>query len=105
MARRQGTCPTANDLRSALTRSGEAMIKRYTATLFYWIMRKTVDKRIQPEVGDFRMFSRRAVLALRQLREQHREWYQRLWRIDRRFAGWPGLRAIGDHFLIVMRKR
>ena len=39
------------------------------------------------------------------LREQHRQWYERLWRIDRRIAGWPLLRATGDHFLIVMRKR
>jgi polyisoprenyl-phosphate glycosyltransferase len=55
-----------------LTRSGDGIVKRYTAAMFYWIIRKTVDKRIQPEVGDFRMFSRRAVVALRQLREQHR---------------------------------
>jgi polyisoprenyl-phosphate glycosyltransferase len=55
-----------------LTRSGDGIVKRYTASLFYWIIRKTVDKRIQPEVGDFRMFSRRAMVALRQLREQHR---------------------------------
>jgi hypothetical protein len=25
--------------------------------------------------------------------------------IDRRLAGWPLLRSIGDHFLIMMRKR
>jgi ubiquinone/menaquinone biosynthesis C-methylase UbiE len=31
--------------------------------------------------------------------------YGRLWRLDRRFAGWPLLRATGDHFLVVMRKR
>lgn len=55
-----------------VTRNGEGIVKRYTASMFYWIIRKTVDKRIQPEVGDFRMFSRRAVLAVRQLREQHR---------------------------------
>ena len=55
-----------------MTRIGEGRVKRYTAKLFYWIIRKLVDKRIQPEVGDFRMFSRRAVTALRQLREQHR---------------------------------
>jgi 2-polyprenyl-3-methyl-5-hydroxy-6-metoxy-1,4-benzoquinol methylase len=31
--------------------------------------------------------------------------YDWLWRLDRRTAGWPGLRSMGDHFLIVMRKR
>jgi SAM-dependent methyltransferase len=39
------------------------------------------------------------------LRRRHPRWHQRLWRLDRRVAGWPLLRAIGDHFLIVMRRR
>ena len=42
---------------------------------------------------------------LLEMRRKHWDWYQRLWRIDRSVAGWPLLRAIGDHFLIVMRKR
>jgi SAM-dependent methyltransferase len=39
------------------------------------------------------------------LRERHFHWYQRLRRIERRAGGWPGLRSMGDHFLMVMRKR
>ena len=39
------------------------------------------------------------------LRERHPRWYGRAWRADRRVAGWPLLRGLGDHFLIVMRKR
>ena len=39
------------------------------------------------------------------IRERHLHWYQRLWRMDRRMAGWPVLRELGDHFLIVMRRR
>jgi SAM-dependent methyltransferase len=39
------------------------------------------------------------------VRDRHPRWYDRLWRIDRRIAGYPAIRAIGDHFLIVMRKR
>ncbi len=39
------------------------------------------------------------------IRERHLRWYQRLWRMDRRMAGWPVLREFGDHFLIVMRRR
>jgi SAM-dependent methyltransferase len=39
------------------------------------------------------------------IREKHPAAYERLWRLDRRIAGWPLLRATGDHFLIVMRKR
>lgn len=39
------------------------------------------------------------------LRERHPRWQRRLWRLDRRTAGWPLLRSIGDHFLMVMRRR
>jgi SAM-dependent methyltransferase len=42
---------------------------------------------------------------LTQVREKYPGLYQRLWRMDRRFSGWPLLRALGDHFLIVMKKR
>ena len=42
---------------------------------------------------------------LTSVRERHALWYERLWRMDRRAAGWPLLRNIGDHFLMVMRKR
>jgi len=39
------------------------------------------------------------------IKARHPRLYDRLWRLDRRAAGWPLLRAMGDHFLIVMRKR
>ncbi len=39
------------------------------------------------------------------VRDQHPTWYDRLWRLDRRVSGWPAIRGIGDHFLVVMRKR
>ncbi len=39
------------------------------------------------------------------VRERHPRWHQRLWRLDRRVAGWPLLHNVGDHFLIVMTKR
>lgn len=42
---------------------------------------------------------------LTSIRERHPRSYDRLWRIDRRSAGWPLLRAMGDHFLIIMEKR
>jgi hypothetical protein len=37
--------------------------------------------------------------------EKYPRWHDRLWRIDRHVAGWPVLRGVGDHFLIVMTKR
>lgn len=69
-----------------MTRDGDGPIKRMTATIFYWIMRKMVDERIQPEVGDFRLFSRRAIVAIRQLREQHR--------FMRGMVAWLGLKEV-----------
>jgi SAM-dependent methyltransferase len=39
------------------------------------------------------------------IRERHPGAYERLWRLDRQVSGWPLLRAMGDHFLMVMRKR
>jgi SAM-dependent methyltransferase len=38
------------------------------------------------------------------VREKHPRWHERLWRLDRRVSGWPVIRAMGDHFLIVMKK-
>jgi SAM-dependent methyltransferase len=42
---------------------------------------------------------------LTRVRDRYPRFYEWLWRIDRRAAGWWLLRSIGDHFLIVMRKR
>jgi ubiquinone/menaquinone biosynthesis C-methylase UbiE len=39
------------------------------------------------------------------LRAKYPGLHEQLWRIDRHLAGWPLFRAMGDHFLIVMRKR
>ncbi|AMV32098.1 hypothetical protein VN12_08245 [Pirellula sp. SH-Sr6A] len=66
------------------TREGETLRKRWTATAFYKLMQKTVDERLPPEVGDFRLFSRGAVEAIRAFREQHR--------FMRGLVAWLGLR-------------
>ena len=39
------------------------------------------------------------------LRDEHPRWHERLRQFDRIAAGWPLIRGMGDHFLIVMRKR
>jgi SAM-dependent methyltransferase len=39
------------------------------------------------------------------VRDKHPRLNERLWRLDRRVAGWPVLRGMGDHFLILMKKR
>ena len=53
-------------------RTGETAFKRATAGVFYGLMRRAVDPRLQPQVGDFRLLSRAAVTGLRGFREQHR---------------------------------
>jgi len=42
---------------------------------------------------------------LTSVKEKHPRLHERLWRLDRRVAGWPLLRNMGDHFLIVMYRR
>jgi 2-polyprenyl-3-methyl-5-hydroxy-6-metoxy-1,4-benzoquinol methylase len=39
------------------------------------------------------------------VREKYPRVHEWLWRLDRRVAAWPLLRGMGDHFLIVMKKR
>jgi len=53
-------------------RDGEGPFKRGTAALFYGLMRRAVDERLRPQVGDFRLLSRAAVTGLGAFREQHR---------------------------------
>jgi polyisoprenyl-phosphate glycosyltransferase len=54
------------------TRHGESLMKRLTAHLFYRVMSRISGIEIPIDTGDFRLMSRRAVLALLQLREHHR---------------------------------
>lgn len=53
-------------------RNTDRWFKRKTAGLFYAVIRRMSDVPIPEEVGDFRLLSRSAALAIRQLREQHR---------------------------------
>jgi glycosyltransferase involved in cell wall biosynthesis len=53
-------------------RRGEPWAKRLSAYLFYRVLRGLTRIEIPADAGDFRLLSRRAVDALRQLRERHR---------------------------------
>ena len=55
-----------------ISREGETKFKRWTAKVFYRVLSKVASHKFTPDVGDFRLFSRRAVVAIRSLREQHR---------------------------------
>lgn len=53
-------------------REGETRFKRFTAAMFYRGMERLSDTPIPRDTGDFRLLSRRALDALRQLRERQR---------------------------------
>lgn len=53
-------------------REGETAFKRATAALFYRGMERLSDTPLPRDTGDFRLLSRRALDALRQLRERQR---------------------------------
>lgn len=55
-----------------ISRDGETRFKRWTAALFYRALSSMSEQNLTPDVGDFRMLSKRAVFAIRSLREQHR---------------------------------
>ncbi len=55
-----------------LARDGETWLKRATAAVFYRLMRRLSTTPIPSDTGDFRLMSRRAVEALRGLRERQR---------------------------------
>jgi glycosyltransferase involved in cell wall biosynthesis len=53
-------------------REGEGAFKRLTAWLFYRLMKSLVYEELPPDVGDFRLVSRRCLDALNAMRETHR---------------------------------
>jgi dolichol-phosphate mannosyltransferase len=67
-----------------ISREGETRFKRWTSKLFYRALSLMADQQLTPDVGDFRLFSRRAVIGIRSLREQHR--------YMRGIAAWLGLK-------------
>ncbi|WP_100486869.1 glycosyltransferase family 2 protein [Sporolactobacillus pectinivorans] len=54
------------------SRKGESWLKKFTSAEFYRLLQKTTRIPIQRDTGDFRLLDRRAVNALRQLRESQR---------------------------------
>ena len=46
-------------------RDGETWFKRASASLFYRVMRRVVDRRLPENTGDFRLVSRRVIEDLR----------------------------------------
>jgi dolichol-phosphate mannosyltransferase len=53
-------------------REGEGLFKRATAAIFYRLFASMIPIAVPLDTGDFRLMSRRVVVALRTLRETHR---------------------------------
>ncbi len=68
-------------------RDGETMMKRVTAAAFYRLLSKVSRIQIPPDVGDFRLMSRRVVDELKKLREKDR--------FVRGLVSWIGFKQTG----------
>lgn len=68
-------------------RDGEGYLKLLTASVFYRALGRVAGINIPPDVGDFRLMSRRAVNELRRLREKDR--------FVRGLVSWIGFRQTG----------
>jgi glycosyltransferase involved in cell wall biosynthesis len=53
-------------------RDGETFLKKFTSKVFYKIMNKLSDIEIPRDVGDFRLLSRDALCAIKEIRERKR---------------------------------
>ena len=72
-------------------RKGETWFKLFTASLFYRVINGITGVNIPVDTGDFRLLDRRAVLALRAVREHHR--------FMRGLAVWIGFKQIGIEYV------
>jgi polyisoprenyl-phosphate glycosyltransferase len=54
------------------SRAGETVLRKFTSAAFYRIMQRLSATPLPRDTGDFRLMSRRAVAALRRLRERQR---------------------------------
>jgi dolichol-phosphate mannosyltransferase len=55
-----------------MTRKGETWFKKVTARIFYRFISKMCDVDIPEDTGDFRLISRRVLIAVKNMRERHR---------------------------------
>ncbi len=71
-------------------REGETWFKLWTAKLFYRIIQQVANVDIPLDTGDFRLMDRKAILAMRRLREKHR--------FMRGLSSWVGFKQIGVEY-------
>lgn len=69
-----------------LSRLGDSRFKRWTAAIFYRLLRRLTSTEVALDSGDFRLLSRRAMDALNGMRERHR--------FVRGMVSWLGYRQV-----------
>ncbi|MNK87029.1 hypothetical protein D3C87_1069550 [compost metagenome] len=72
-------------------REGDTLFKRVTAALFYRTLKRITNVDIPLDTGDFRLMSRRAIEAMRLVRERNR--------FVRGLVSWIGFRQTGIRFV------
>ncbi len=68
-------------------REGETWFKKFTASVFYRLLRRLTNVDIPADTGDFRLMDRKVVDALNAMGEQHR--------FLRGMSAWVGFRQVG----------
>jgi glycosyltransferase involved in cell wall biosynthesis len=71
-------------------RAGETKFKKFSASLFYRLIRKISDSPVVVDSGDFRLMSRRAIIAVQSLPERQR--------YIRGLITWVGFQQVVVHF-------
>jgi dolichol-phosphate mannosyltransferase len=73
-------------LTQRIDRDQPSVYKRWTSAAFYWLLNRISDTKMVPGSADFRLMSRQAVDALREMREYHR--------FLRGMVAWAGYRTV-----------
>jgi SAM-dependent methyltransferase len=79
----------------------------HTVWTRYWMPREL----FRAFASDFELVHHRGLCVLvpppylTWVKDRHPRWHDGFWSWDRRICGWPLVRAMGDHFLIVMSRR
>ena len=71
-------------------REGETWFKKFTASMFYRLIKWITDVKIPVDTGDFRLMDRKVVDVLKQMRERHR--------FPRGMSAWVGFKQIGVEY-------
>lgn len=74
-----------------IERKGETFFKKFTAAMFYRILRRMTDVDIPVDTGDFRLIDRKVCDALKRVNERNR--------YIRGIISWLGFRQIGVEFV------